>query len=333
MLPTLFSDAILRIAGRISNAPLVCDVGNDAQRSFLGSFQKRTQKTNCAELDGKAQTMVVAPAKCDDLLVGVIEVEEACQLFRRWLAGKSPEAIRLIFTEEANGHGRITPAGPPALAKLLRFAKRRRRTCWLDSRLQKYASKGSLIARTFAIVKFGYARVSTLEQNLDLQLKALKKAGCRMIFREKVSGFIRQRPEFQRILDQIGPGDTIVVWKLDRLARSTRDLLNTMETIHEAGGKFQSLSEPWANTTTHVGKVIMTVFAGIAEFERDLIRERTGAGREAAKKRGVRFGRPRKLNAEQVQVAVQLLAQGFVRHRARTFAGVRRTGGGARFGG
>jgi len=74
--------------------------------------------------------------------------------------------------------------------------------------LQKYASKGSLIARTFAIVKFGYARVSTLEQNLDLQLKALKKAGCRMIFREKVSGFIRQRPEFQRILDQIGPGDT-----------------------------------------------------------------------------------------------------------------------------
>lgn len=298
----------------------MCDVGNDAERSFLGSFQKRTQKTNCAELDGKAQTMVVAPAKCDDLLVGVIEVEEACQLFRRWLAGKSPEAIRLIFTEEANGHGRITPAGPPALAKLLRFAKRRRRTCWLDSRLQKYASKGSLIARTFAIVKFGYARVSTLEQNLDLQLKALKKAGCRMIFREKVSGFIRQRPEFQRILDQIGPGDTIVVWKLDRLARSTRDLLNTMETIHEAGGKFQSLSEPWANTTTHVGKMIMTVFAGIAEFERDLIRERTGAGREAAKKRGVRFGRPRKLNAEQVQVAAQLLAQGkAVKEVARTF--------------
>ena len=93
-----------------------------------------------------------------------------------------------------------------------------------------------------------------------------------------------------------------------------------METIHEAGGKFQSLSEPWANTTTHVGKMIMTVFAGIAEFERDLIRERTGAGREAAKKRGVRFGRPRKLNAEQVQVAAQLLAQGkAVKEVARTF--------------
>ena len=114
--------------------------------------------------------------------------------------------------------------------------------------------------------------------------------------------------------------DIIVVWKLDRLARSTRDLLNTIETIDEAGSKFQSISEPWANTTTHAGKMIMTVFAGIAEFERDLIRERTGAGREAAKQRGVRFGRPRKLNPDQAQVATQLLAEGkAVGDIARTF--------------
>jgi len=93
-----------------------------------------------------------------------------------------------------------------------------------------------------AAVKIGYARVSTQDQKLDLQLRALKKAGCDKMFREKVSGFHRQRPEFQRMLDQIRPGDTIVVWKLDRLARSTRDLLNTVETIHEAGGKFQSLA-------------------------------------------------------------------------------------------
>ncbi len=105
------------------------------------------------------------------------------------------------------------------------------------------------------------------------------------------------------MLDPIRPGDVIVVWKLNRLARSTRDLLNTMDTINEAGGKFQSVSEPWANTTTHAGKMIMTVFAGIAEFERDLIRERSGAGREAAK-----------------QVAAQLLAEGKpVRDIARTF--------------
>jgi DNA invertase Pin-like site-specific DNA recombinase len=122
------------------------------------------------------------------------------------------------------------------------------------------------------------------------------------------------------MLDQVRPGDTIVVWKLDRLARSTRDLLNTIETISEGEGKFQSLSEPWANTTTHAGKMIMTVFAGIAEFERDLIRERTSAGREAAKQRGVRFGRPRKLNADQARLAGRLLAEGkAVREVARTF--------------
>jgi DNA invertase Pin-like site-specific DNA recombinase len=222
---------------------------------------------------------------------------------------------------------RLLQSSGEAFAKLTSSASKLKRCISAEFRLQKYAAKGSLNARIFAsaqdqelLVKIGYARVSTQDQNLDLQLKALKKAGCRKIFREKVSGFNPQRPEFQRMLDQIRPGDTIVVWKLDRLARSTRDLLNTMEIIHETDGRFQSLSEPWANTTTHVGKMIMTVFAGIAEFERDLIRERTGAGREAAKRRGIRFGRPRKLNLDQVQLASQLLAEGkAVRDIARTF--------------
>ena len=155
---------------------------------------------------------------------------------------------------------------------------------------------------------------------MDLQLKALKGAGCQKIFREKVSGANRNRPEFERMLDQIRTGDTIIVWKLDRLARSTRDLLNTMETLGDAGAKFQSLSEPWANTTTHAGKMIMTVFAGMAEFERDLIRERTTAGRAAAKDRGDRFGRPRKLNFDQMRLASELLDQGrSVQEVARTF--------------
>jgi DNA invertase Pin-like site-specific DNA recombinase len=153
------------------------------------------------------------------------------------------------------------------------------------------------------VVKIGYARVSTLDQHLDLQMQALKKVGCRKTFREKVSGVSRQRPEFQRMLDQLRDGDTVIVWRLDRLARSTRDLLETMETIREVGARFQSLSEPWSDTTTHAGKLIMTVFAGIAEFERDLIRERTKTGRDAARKGGVRFGRPRKLNPEQAKLA------------------------------
>ena len=112
------------------------------------------------------------------------------------------------------------------------------------------------------------------------------------------------------MLDQIRAGDTIVVWKLDRLARSTRNLLETMESIREARAKFQSLSEPWADTTTRAGKMIMTIFAGIAEFERDLIRERTSAGREAAQKRGVRFGRPRKLTLDQGELARRLVSEG-----------------------
>ena len=159
---------------------------------------------------------------------------------------------------------------------------------------QKYPAKGSLNARTFA----------RHEDRLRTCLDSGSEAGCAVEGSEK-SRLPEDLPRKSLRLDStaagistdarpLRPGDTIVVWKLDRLARSTRDLLNTMETIHETGGKFQSISEPWANTTAYVGKMIMTVFAGIAEFERDLIRERTGAGREAAKQRGVRFGRPRK---------------------------------------
>jgi len=170
-------------------------------------------------------------------------------------------------------------------------------------------------------MKIGYARVSTGDQKLSLQLEALKKAGCQRIFREKASGSYRDRPELGRMLDQLREGDVVAVWRLDRLARSTRDLLEIVAAIDAAGARFQSLSEPWADTTTHAGRMIMTIFAGIAEFERDLIRERTGAGRREAQRRGVRFGRPRKMNAEQQELARRLLKEGqSVRQVARTFS-------------
>jgi len=141
------------------------------------------------------------------------------------------------------------------------------------------------------------------------------------VFREKVSGAYRNRPELNQMLDQLREGDVVTVWKLDRLARSTRNLLEIVETISSAGARFQSISEPWADTTTHAGKMIMTVFAGIAEFERDLIRERTGAGRVDAQKRGVRFGRPKKMNEDQQRLAQRLLGEGkSVRDVARTFS-------------
>lgn len=158
-------------------------------------------------------------------------------------------------------------------------------------------------------MKIGYARVSTTDQNLDLQLIALKEAGCERIFQEKISGAKLNRPELQRLIDHLRPNDIVVVWKLDRLARSTQNLLELADQIKNAEASFCSLSEPWADTTSPSGKMIMTVFAGIAEFERDLIRERTGAGRVAAKQRGVRFGRPEKMNEEQKLLAKRLLQE------------------------
>jgi DNA invertase Pin-like site-specific DNA recombinase len=158
-------------------------------------------------------------------------------------------------------------------------------------------------------MKIGYARVSTSEQNLDLQLTALKEAGCRRIYQEKISGVKLNRPELQRLIDQLRPDDIVVVWKLDRLARSTQNLLELADQIKDAEASFCSLSEPWADTTSPSGKMIMTVFAGIAEFERGLICERTDAGRVAAKKRGVRFGRPKKMNEEQKSLAKRLLQE------------------------
>jgi DNA invertase Pin-like site-specific DNA recombinase len=169
-------------------------------------------------------------------------------------------------------------------------------------------------------MKIGYARVSTEEQNLEIQLQALQAAGCGSIFQEKLSGKNRNRPELKRLLDQLRENDILVVWKLDRLARSTRDLLDIVDEIKEACAGLQSLSEPWADTTSYAGKMVLTIFAGIAEFERDLIRDRTSTGRIAAKRRGVRFGRPVKLNPEQKELAAQLFEEGkSAKQIAKTF--------------
>lgn len=152
----------------------------------------------------------------------------------------------------------------------------------------------------------GYARVSTEAQDFENQRELLKLAGCSRIFAEKVSGARRQRPELERLLDHLRAGDLVVVTRLDRLARSTRDLLDVAERIQEAGAGLKSLAEPWADTTTPAGRMVMTVFAGIAEFERSLIIERTRSGREAAKARGVTFGRPPALTDEQLALAREL---------------------------
>ncbi|WP_331256361.1 recombinase family protein [Candidatus Bealeia paramacronuclearis] len=159
-------------------------------------------------------------------------------------------------------------------------------------------------------MKIGYARVSTDDQDLKIQIQKLTEAGCKKIYEEKISGSQRQRPQLESALNHLREEDTFVVWRLDRLARSTKDLLEIMEIIKSVGASFLSLSEPWADTTSHAGRMIMTVFAGVAEFEKDLIRERTGLGRAAAKNRGVEFGRPKKLTADQSAMILKLIENG-----------------------
>ena len=164
----------------------------------------------------------------------------------------------------------------------------------------------------------GYARVSTDDQHLDNQRTALRTVGCQRIYEEKISGAKRERPELIRVLEHLREGDVLVATRLDRLARSTRDLLEIAETLTRARVGLRSLAEPWADTTSPSGKMVLTVFAGIAEFERSLIIERTSAGRHAAQQKGVRFGRPPKLSTGQVALGQRLLAEGTsVRNAAR----------------
>lgn len=146
---------------------------------------------------------------------------------------------------------------------------------------------------------FGYARVSTDQQTLDNQISELLAAGCEKVFREKESGAKTNRPELAKLMRAIGAGDTLVVTRLDRLARSTKDLLNVLAAIGERKALFRSIKDTWADTTTPHGRLMLTVLGGLAEFERELIKARTGEGRTRAMARGVKMGRKLKLNAAQ----------------------------------
>jgi DNA invertase Pin-like site-specific DNA recombinase len=150
----------------------------------------------------------------------------------------------------------------------------------------------------------GYARVSTDGQTLDAQQAALQEAGCAKVFSEKQSGAKTDRAQLARAIATLTAGDTLVVCKLDRLARSTRDLLNTLDAIGKAGASFKSLGDPWCDTTSAHGRLMLTVLGGLAEFERHLILARTTEGRKRAQARGVRFGRKRKLTVHQQQEAL-----------------------------
>jgi DNA invertase Pin-like site-specific DNA recombinase len=151
---------------------------------------------------------------------------------------------------------------------------------------------------------YGYARVSTDGQTLDAQVAALKAAGAEKVYSEKQSGAKTDRAALARVLASLAAGDVLMVTRLDRLARSTRDLLNVLASIADRNAGFRSLADAWADTTSAHGKLMITLLGGIAEFERSLILARTGEGRTRAIARGVRFGRKPKLTPHQIAEAI-----------------------------
>ena len=151
---------------------------------------------------------------------------------------------------------------------------------------------------------YGYARVSTDGQSVEAQVRQLAKAGCSKVFREVASGAKTDRAQLRKVLDRLETGDVLMVTRLDRLARSTRDLLNTLAEIAGRKAGFRSLGDAWADTTTAHGRLMLTVLGGLAEFERELIRTRTGEGRARALARGQRMGRPPKLTPHQRREAI-----------------------------
>ena len=159
---------------------------------------------------------------------------------------------------------------------------------------------------------YGYARVSTNGQTLASQDAKLHAAGAAKVYAEKMSGARTDRPELGKLLKRLDAGDVLLVTRLDRLARSTRDLLNVLDLIGKRDAGFKSLADPWADTTTPHGRLMLTVLGGLAEFERALILARTSDGRTRAKAKGVKFGRPAKLTAHQRREAMQRLAEGAV---------------------
>ena len=158
-------------------------------------------------------------------------------------------------------------------------------------------------------MQIGYARISTNEQDATAQVAALRSAGCELIFKEKASGGRWERPELHRLLGQLRKGDVIVVWKLDRLSRSLKDVLTIMEEVRQAKAGFRSLTEA-IDTTTPAGRMMMQMVGSFAEFEREMLRERTKAGLDAARKEGRVGGRRPKLKPEQRREIVRLVTKG-----------------------
>ncbi len=204
----------------------------------------------------------------------------------------------------------MTPCLPDARVAQMNVCARKTQTVYLQG--LAHCTKVLLYSkhwRYLCAMQIGYARVSIDDQDTAAQVTALKAAGCERIFREKASGGRWDRPELHRLLDQLRQGDVLVVWKLDRLSRSLRDVLTLMERLGEAGAGFRSLTEA-IDTTTPAGRMMMQMVGAFAEFERAMLRERTKAGLDAARAEGRIGGRLPKLSAQQQAEIRKMITRG-----------------------
>ena len=216
-----------------------------------------------------------------------------------------------------NGVNLSTPGGVPIDTRIMTIKHFHRQNRAYCSKIKIFASlAGPSFANGLGFAKdmtetqsqnriIGYARVSTYGQTLNVQLGQLKAAGCAKTYREKASGAKAERRELQRMLKDLAPGDVVTVTRIDRLARSTFDLFSIVRQIVDAGGQFRSLAEPWADSSTSTGRLMLAVLGGLADVERDLIRTRTAEGRSRAMARGQHMGRPLSLTAQQAAEARQ----------------------------
>jgi DNA invertase Pin-like site-specific DNA recombinase len=202
---------------------------------------------------------------------------------------------------------KLAPATSSTVTKPATTPTKQRKTSPKRARLTR--EDDSQVAETRSPRLVGYARVSTDEQTTALQLDALRAAGCSVIHQDAASGALRSRPGLERAIADLAPGDTLVVWKLDRLGRSLRHLLDSAETLRERGAALRSLTEH-IDTGTAAGQMLYSVLGAVAQFERDVLRERTVAGLAAAKRRGERLGRPFALTPAQIREAKKMLARG-----------------------